>query len=46
MLRAKLTWVDWFEQRSAEASEPVDWDDLALTRRSVREYLDTLDEAA
>lgn len=33
-------------QRSAAASEVVDWDALARTRRSVREYLDTLDEAA
>ena len=43
---ASLIRADANKQRSAEASEPVDWDDLARTRRSVREYLDTLDEAA
>jgi transposase len=43
---ASLIKADANKQRSAEASEPVDWDDLARTRRSVREYLDTLDEAA
>lgn len=43
---AGLIKADANKQRSAEASEPVDWDDLARTRRSVREYLDTLDEAA
>jgi len=26
--------------------EEVDWEGMAATRRSVREYLDTLDEAA
>ena len=34
------------KQRSADASETVDWEDLARTHRSVREDLDTLDEAA
>jgi len=29
-----------------EGSEEVDWEAMAATRRSVREYLDTLDEAA
>jgi IS5 family transposase len=43
---ASLIKADANKQRSAEASEPVDWDDLARTRRSVCEYLDTLDEAA
>lgn len=43
---ASLIRADANKQRSAEASEPVAWDDLARTRRSVREYLDTLDEAA
>ena len=43
---ASLIRADANKQRSADASETVDWDDLARTRRSVREYLDTLDEAA
>jgi transposase len=43
---ASLIRADANKQRSAEGSEVVDWDDLARTRRSVREYLDTLDEAA
>ena len=43
---ASLIRADANKQRSAEGSEPVDWDDLARTRRSVREYLDTLDDAA
>src|SRR6478609_296665 len=43
---ASLIKADANKQRSAAASEPVDWDDLSRTRRSVREYLDTLDEAA
>jgi hypothetical protein len=43
---ASLIRADANKQRSAGASETVDWDDLAQTRRSVREYLDTLDEAA
>jgi len=43
---ASLIRADANRQRSAEGSEAVDWDDLARTRRSVREYLDTLDEAA
>lgn len=38
--------ADTNKQGSAEASQPVDWDDLARSRRSVREYLGTLDEAA
>jgi len=43
---ASLIRADANKQRSADASEAVDWDNLARTRRSVREYLDTLDEAA
>ena len=43
---ASLIQADANKQRSAAASEAVDWEDLARTRRSVREYLDTLDEAA
>ena len=43
---ASLIKADANKQRSADASETVDWDDLARSRRSVREYLDTLDEAA
>jgi hypothetical protein len=34
------------KQRSATGSDDVDWEAIARTRRSVREYLDTLDEAA
>src|ERR1700722_7050066 len=34
------------KQRSAPGSDDVDWEAIAGTRRSVREYLDTLDEAA
>ena len=43
---ASLIRADANKQRSAEGSEEVDWEGLAATRRSVREYLDTLDEAA
>src|SRR3954469_16458295 len=43
---ASLIKADANKQRSADASEPVDWAVLAEPRRSVREYLDTLDEAA
>jgi transposase len=43
---ASLIKADANKQRSAEASEDVDWEAIALTRRSVREYIDTLDEAA
>ncbi len=41
---ASLIKADANKQRSAEGSEDVDWEAMALTRRSVREYLDTLDE--
>ncbi len=43
---ASLIRADANRQRSADGSEDVDWEELAATRRSVREYLDTLDEAA
>ena len=33
-------------KRSAASSDDTDWQPLATTRRSVREYLDTLDDAA
>jgi transposase len=37
--------ADANKQRSAAGSDDVDWKAIARTRRSVREYLDTLDEA-
>ncbi|MGY0714707.1 IS1182 family transposase [Azospirillum argentinense] len=43
---ASLIRADANKQRSAAGSEEVDWEAMAPTRRSVREYLDTLDEAA
>ncbi len=43
---ASLIKADANRQRSAEGSQEVDWKALATTRRSVREYLDTLDHAA
>ena len=43
---ASLIRADANKQRSAEGSEPVDWKAMAETRRSVQEYLDTLDDAA
>jgi transposase len=43
---ASLIKADANKQRAAEASDDVDWEAMAATRRSVREYLDTLDEAA
>jgi IS5 family transposase len=43
---ASLIKADANKQRSAEGSEPVDWRAMAETRRSVQEYLDTLDDAA
>src|SRR6185436_19081453 len=43
---ASLIKADANKQRSVEGSEEVDWEAMAATRRSVREYLDTLDEAA
>jgi transposase len=43
---ASLIKADANKQRSAEGSEEVDWEAMAATSRSVREYLDTLDDAA
>ncbi len=43
---ASLIKADANKQRSVQGSEEVDWEVMAATRRSVREYLDTLDEAA
>src|SRR5271154_5438011 len=43
---ASLIAADANKQRSAAGSDRVDWEAIARTRRSVREYLDTLDEAA
>jgi transposase-like protein DUF772 len=43
---ASLIAADANKQRSAAGSDEVDWQAIARTRRSVREYLDTLDEAA
>ena len=38
--------VDANKQRSAAGSDDFAWEAVARTRRSIREYLDTLDEAA
>ncbi len=43
---ASLIKADANKQRSAAGAEDVDWEAAARTRRSVREYLDTLDDAA
>lgn len=43
---ASLIKADANKQRAANATEDVDWKAMARTRRSVREYLDTLDHAA
>lgn len=43
---ASLIKADANRQRSVEGSEEVGWGMMAATRRSVREYLDRLDEAA
>src|SRR5271170_3677624 len=43
---ASLIAADANKQRSSAGSDDVDWEAIARTRRSVREYLDTLDEAA
>ena len=43
---ASLIKADANSQRSAKGTEPVDWKAMAETRRSVQEYLDTLDDAA
>jgi len=43
---ASLIAADANKQRSFASGDEVDWQELGTTRRSVREYLDTLDEAA
>src|SRR5580700_2534735 len=43
---ASLIAADANKQRAAAGADAVDWEAIARTRRSVREYLDTLDEAA
>jgi len=43
---ASLIAADANKQRSLASTDAVDWHELATTRRSVREYLDTLDDAA
>jgi hypothetical protein len=42
---ASLIAADANRQRAASWSDEVEWDTLAMTRRSLREHLDTLDEA-
>lgn len=43
---ASLIKADANKQRSADGAEDIDWETMARTRRSVREYLDTLDDEA
>ena len=43
---ASLIAADANKQRSVEGTAETDWRSLAATRRSVQEYLDTLDSAA
>jgi transposase len=43
---ASLIAADANKQRSFASGDEVDWQELGTARRSVREYLDTLDEAA
>ena len=43
---ASLIAADANKQRSVPGTEETDWQSLAVTRRSVQEYLDTLDQAA
>jgi transposase len=43
---ASLIAADANKQRAVAGSDDVDWEAVARTRRSVREYLDTLDETA
>ena len=43
---ASLIAADANKQRSAAGTDSLGWEVLARTRRSVREYLETLDEAA
>ena len=43
---ASLIAADANKQKSVPSSEATDWQNLARSRRSVQEYLDTLDDAA
>src|SRR5437762_5187977 len=43
---ASLIAADANKQRSFASTDKVDWQELAMARRYVREYLDTLDDAA
>ena len=43
---ASLIAADANKQRSLASTDEIDWQELAATRRAVREYLATLDEAA
>ena len=43
---ASLIAADANKQRSVPGTDETDWQSLAATRRSVQEYLDTLDQAA
>lgn len=43
---ASLIAADANKQRAVAGSDDVDWEAIARTRRSVREYLDTLDQSA
>jgi transposase len=43
---ASLISADANKQRSISSAERTNWQDLAANRRAVREYLDTLDQAA
>jgi transposase len=45
-VHASLIAADANKQRSTVGTDVYDWEALARTRRSVREYLDTLDETA
>jgi hypothetical protein len=38
--------ADANKQRSVSSTEPMDWRNLAASRRAVREYIETLDQAA
>ena len=43
---ASLIAADANKQRSVSSAEPTDWHNLAASRRAVREYVDSLDQAA
>lgn len=43
---AGLIPADASKQQSVSSAEHTDWQDLAASRRAVREYLATLDQAA